>query len=141
VSPTDLAIRCADEVVALHRVIESWLTGSAPRTREAFARFADALADEFVIVHPSGAAESKSDIVAALWNAHGANGDGFSIEIRNVTCRVEADPWCVLTYEEWQHDDETTARISTVVFLRSDTAIGVEWVHLHETWLAPVDSR
>jgi hypothetical protein len=134
VNETGLAARCADEIVALHRVIEAWLAGAAPRTRAAFARFADALADDFVIVHPGGATDSKDDIVAGLWDGHGVRGKGFSIEIRNVTCRVEADPWCVLTYEEWQHADEITARISTVVFRRADTSIGLEWVHLQETW-------
>ncbi|RMD60098.1 MAG: DUF4440 domain-containing protein, partial [Planctomycetota bacterium] len=42
-------------------------------------------------------------------------------------------------YEEWQRfEGRTTVRLSTVLFVRDDTAPGrLRWVRVHETWIEP----
>ncbi|CAB1072082.1 hypothetical protein D1AOALGA4SA_1436 [Olavius algarvensis Delta 1 endosymbiont] len=74
-------------------------------------------------------------MVADVWQAHGVRAASFRIDIRHYTCRFVFASWCLLTYEEWQYDCETTARVSRALFRRSSSHPGVEWVHLHETWL------
>lgn len=135
-----LAELCGDEVHALHRTIEGWLAGTLPESRQAFARFSDALAADFVIVHPSGTTATRAGVIARLWRAHGAEGQRFRIGIRNLVCRLEAPPWCLLSYEEWHHGDVPTGRISTALFRQADRPLGLEWVHLHETWLPTGES-
>jgi hypothetical protein len=43
----------------------------------------------------------------------------------------------LVTYEEWQQSgDQTTARLSTALFRdKPDAPNGLEWLHVHETWL------
>ena len=126
---------CCREVERLHRFLEAWLEGRIPRTEEGFADFRDALADDFVIVHPGGQRESKETVANGCWQAHGAKPAPFSIEIRNCARRYDDGRICLLTYEEWQRGAESSTRISTALFRRSRDEGGVEWVHLHETWL------
>ena len=53
---------CAAEVRELHAFIQAWMRGSLPRTTQSFERFADSLADTFVIVHTSGRSDDKTSI-------------------------------------------------------------------------------
>jgi hypothetical protein len=47
------------------------------------------------------------------------------------------------TYEEWQViEGETRGRLSTALFRnREGTPNGIEWVHLHETWMSDSKSE
>jgi hypothetical protein len=125
--------KCRAEVEELHRFIEGWLTGSIEKTREQFARFEDALAEDFVIVHPSGTWQEKSAICAEFWRAHGVRPSSFAIDIQKLKVRVTAPLYCLLMYEEWQRDVEVSGRLSSALF--REAADGIRWVHLHETWL------
>lgn len=129
--------RCHQEVVALHETIEAWLAGALPDTDEAFARFSDAMADDFEIISPAGTRADRDAIIASLRAAHGVQRADFTISIRNVRTRLLAPPLALVTYEEWQSEGEqTTARFSSVL-MREDAQKpgGVGWVHLQETWL------
>ena len=46
--------QCQREVVELHGFLVNWMTGAVPRSAAAFARFADVLADGFVLISPRG---------------------------------------------------------------------------------------
>ena len=67
-----------------------------------------------------------------------AEGAGFRIWVENCHLRWRDDTACVGTYEEWQQSDGAqSACLSSILFRRYDVLRnGVEWVHLHETWLA-----
>lgn len=142
----DFEARCHREVVALHETIEGWLAGTLPKTEDAYARFRDAMAEDFVIISPRGTLSNRIAIVDSLREAHGVRDRSFKISIRNVRTRLLRPPLALLTYEEWQHDGKnTTARLSSV-WLRDDPSApdGIAWVHLHETWLpdkAPLSAK
>ena len=134
VSLEDLGRR---EVVSLHEFIEAWMAGSLPDTDETYARFAEAMAEDFQIISPSGALSDRTKILSAFRGAHGVRSKVFSVVIKNFRTRLIAPPLMLATYEEWQYEnDAATARVSTVL-IRRDAAKpgGVAWVHLHETWL------
>lgn len=135
--PENVESRWHQEVVALHVVIEQWLTGDLPDTDEAYSPFSDAMADSFEIVSPTGVRSDRATIVASLRSAHGVQQEGFSIAIKNLRTRSLASGFALVTYEEWQTaGDRTTARFSSV-WLREDsnTPRGIAWLHLQETWL------
>jgi hypothetical protein len=122
----------------MHEAIERWfVTGDD----DAFDRLAGVLAPEFVIVVPGGSAVDRDALLAGLADAGGSRADDdpvFGIEIRHVEPRLTGDGYCLVTYEEWQSGDgDETGRVSSALFRPADGAPeGVEWVHLHETWLA-----
>jgi len=126
------------EVVELHRFIEDWSNAVLADSDEVYARFSDALADDFEIVAPDGSLADREATVAGFRGAHGRwRGAPGRVRIEDVRVRVSEEPYVVLTYEEW-HDlgAESSARLSTVVLRRADEAPGgVVWVHLHEVWI------
>ena len=104
---------CRQEIIQLHQFLESWLTGRLNRNEQEFLRLTQALADDFVMIHPSGQQQDKAAVTADLWQAHGVRPEPFTIEIRNYTCRVGSETLCLVTYEEWQHIPNPLARVST----------------------------
>ena len=129
------ATHCIKEVEELHQFFQDWFSGSLPKTDDAFARFADTLNASFSIVGPDGKITQHADLLKGLHAAH--NAGAFKIWIENAVARqLNADLWMVL-YEEWQvRNEEQTVRQSTVLFGRNPkTPNGVEWLHVHETWL------
>ena len=136
-SAVDLRERCAAQIADLHRVIEDWLTGRAPRTPAAFAAFGEAHTPGFTMVTPEGAVLTRERLLPAFEGAHGSV-PGLSIRIADVVV-VHADTNCVVvTYEEWQ-DGPTgrSGRRSSVVLVRDAAAPhGLRSRHLHETWIS-----
>jgi hypothetical protein len=122
----------------LHRFFVAWMTGGAPRNAATFARFVDVVADGFALISPSGVITERAPLIAELEAAHGARkGQGFQIRVRNFRQRHTACGLCLVTYEEWQDlAGSTTGRLSSAWFrAREGTPHGVEWLHVHETWL------
>ncbi|MAG98472.1 MAG: hypothetical protein CMM08_17515 [Rhodospirillaceae bacterium] len=133
--------RCRTEVTELHVFFVDWFTAALPPTDQAFSRCKKVLAPEFAIISPRGIVTERRDLLRELWDGHGSQaGEGadFRIDIRNFICRSAASGQVIATYEEWQQTASvTTARLSTVFFReRLETANDVEWLHVHETWLA-----
>jgi hypothetical protein len=135
-SADDLHRRCAAQIGDLHRVIEDWLTGRAPRTPAAFAAFADAHSPAFTMVTPDGALLTRDELLPGFEGAHGS-APGLLIRIDAVTV-VHADTGSVVvTYEEWQDGPAgRSGRRSTVLLERDGAAShGLRSRHLHETWI------
>lgn len=130
------------EIVELHRFFAGWLTGRLERSDKAFARFEGVLAPSFVHVGPNGARTSGADLCQGLRSAYGQHvRDGFEIRIENVQAQPLAGGYVVATYEEWQRTKQAKprGRISSVLFkVRAGTPNGLEWLHVHETWLSTV---
>jgi len=129
--------RCAAQVEDLHRVIEDWLTGRAPRTPASFAAFAEAHTPDFTMVTPDGVLMHRDELLPGFEGAHGGAA-GLSIRIADVSV-VHADTGGVLvTYEEHQNGPAgPSVRRSTVLLVRdADAAHGLRSRHLHETWVA-----
>ncbi len=124
------------EIVELHEFFEGWLSGTLPATDAAFVRFEQVTSTGFTFVGPNASVLDRSAVLTLVRDAHGAR-PGLRIRIENPTVHHELGPLLVATYEEWQKiGTETTARLSTALFrARHGTPCGVEWLHVHETWL------
>ncbi len=130
---------CLREIGELHRFFEAWFAGSVPDDDETYARFADVLAPDFEIIGPDGVRTRRDALLVKLRAAHGsARGSGMRIWTRNEESRAFDDRHWIATYEEWQEREEgPRGRTSSAVFRRAkDAPNGLEWVHVHETWLA-----
>ncbi|GAA0938337.1 DUF4440 domain-containing protein [Pseudonocardia zijingensis] len=132
----ELRERCAAQIDGLHRVIEDWLSGRAPRTPESFAAFADAHSPGFTMVTPDGALLSADELLPGFERAHGAT-PGLRIRIDDVAIVHEDAAGVVATYEEWQEGPAgRTGRRSTVLLERhAEAPHGLRSRHLHETWI------
>lgn len=129
--------RCEREVVELHRFFGDWFTGRLPLDDDAFARVADALAPDFELVSPRGLRDSRSSILDAIHRAHSGRPADFSVWVQQVRPRWSTGEVCLVTYEEWQSEPTgARGRVSSALFRAEPSApLGVQWVHLHETWL------
>ncbi len=126
--------RCEREVIELHRFFEDWFCG---RTED-FARAEAVLADSFVVISPRGELRTRQMLLDDLRDARGCRrGDGFEIRIERCEVRAVEFGLALATYEEWQRLEAREAgRISTALFrVDREAPCGVQWVHLHETWL------
>jgi hypothetical protein len=141
---------CEAEVRELHEFLVEWMTGVLPRTPEAYERFAKVIADDFVIINPGGALTERTSLIDDLEAAYGVHAEppnpdrgnigepkDFRIWIENCRCRHQEGGLSLVTYEEWQQmSGAVTGRLSTALFRScGGTPNGVEWLHLHETWL------
>ncbi|WP_245679233.1 DUF4440 domain-containing protein [Actinomadura hibisca] len=126
------------EIIDQHRFIEEWLGGTVPRSAQHYAAFVERHTPGFVLHGPGGDAVRRDALMADLEKAHGAV-PGLAIEIRGVRVLEEAGDLIAAVYEEHQQSPaETSARRSTVLFVRDEAAPnGLLWRHLHETWIAP----
>ncbi len=136
-----LAERCRLEIEQLHEFFVAWMTGALPREAGAFARFADVLAADFNIVSPGGVVTDRAALLVELEAAHGARGKaagGIEIRIEGFRVLRRWDGGALVSYQEWQRAaGAETARISTALFTaHADAPNGVQWLHVHETWLA-----
>jgi len=124
-----------DEVVRQHVFIEAWMAGTTTDEAE-WQQFADVLDDEFVIVPPTGTAQSKPDLLERFHAARGVAPD-VRVEIRNAQLVHVTDEVQVVRYEEWQlHDERGNQRVSLAVFAADPSMpCGWRWLALHETAL------
>jgi hypothetical protein len=137
-APTSaLRARCEDEVTDLHRFFGGWLRGEIDPEGGGLSRMSDVLAEGFHMISAAGEILGRSEIVAAVRAAHGSKPAGFAIRTEDCRFRLGSRRLGVVTYQEW-HDEggESRGRLSTAIFQdRADAPNGVEWVHVHETWI------
>jgi hypothetical protein len=130
--------QCRDEVEQIHQFFHDWFVGAVGNDDASFARAAGVLAPEFALVTPRGGLESRDSILDQIRALHGARASTpLRIWIERFTPRFVLGDGCLVMYEEWQQlGAGRTARQATALFRRRDgTPNGVEWLHLHETWL------
>lgn len=128
---------CEREIRELHRFFERWFRGEVQRDDTVFARLVDALAPSFQLISPRGVRDDRDAVLEGVRGAHGKRDADFRIRIENVDVRIDAAPLCLVTYEEHQHtEDGWTRRLSSALFQQvPDSPCGVQWLHVHETWL------
>lgn len=128
---------CEREIRELHHFFEQWFRGEVPDDTTVFARLADVLAPSFQLISPSGVRDDRETILEDVRRAHGRRDGGFRIRVESFDVRVEAEPLCLVTYEEHQQTAEGwTRRLSSALFQQApDSPCGVQWLHLQETWL------
>lgn len=123
------------EIRELHEFFEGWIGGSLPGGDEVLRRFTDAMDGSFTLVTPGGAELTVDDLVRNLRSGRGVR-PGFRIGVEDVRVIHDEPPLVVARYREVQESGgETTRRLSTAVFHRSDGAPnGLVWLSVHETW-------
>lgn len=121
------------EVRELHAFFERWYSGQADPSE--FSRL-DVLADAFTMIGPDGRTARVDEVREMVRGAYAQRPIEFTI--KNVAVRSDSP---VVTYEEWQTDSGVvTGRLSTAVMApAAHLPNGLQWLHLHETWLP--DSR
>ena len=132
---------CRAEIKRLHEFFVEWFTAAI--AQDEWERCHQVLAEDMVMISPSGAISNRSQLEEQLKAAYGSHsGKEFIIDIRNIHLILAEENWCMLTYEEWQLlDAVSTSRRSTALFRsKEDTPHGVEWVHLQETWMSDMES-
>ena len=142
---------CRQEVLELHQFFQDWYNAVLEPTDESFARLADVIDADFVLISPAGRITERPALLEQLRGNHGnwqnlqpsekTGGTDLRPRIRIESFklrRVDGD-LAVATYEEWHEvRGKTRGRLSTVVFgRRAGTPNGVAWLHLHEVWLPP----
>ena len=132
---SDPFTQARDEIIRLHRVIDSWFRGEMPADRFD-PEFSDALHPEFENIQPSGLVRSKADLLEPIRAAHGANPD-FRIEIEEPRLLATWPGLTLATYVEYQTGARNSAadnrRRSTVLFETGGARL--IWRHLQETGL------
>jgi hypothetical protein len=138
----DLWDRCRREIKQLHEFFEAWLSGRLPETEEAFSPVEKALAPGFHLLHPSGKPRTREEVLSGLRQGQGST-PSLTIEIREPTLLRSTGETALAIYEEWQTSEGgTNGRISTVQFGRDENLPnGLQWQHVHETWLQEPESR
>jgi len=131
-----LLSRASAEVVDLHRFFVDWFDKQCADKAD-FSRFESVMGKGFTMVVPSGQLLDR-DAVLGYVRASRATLDGdFAIAIEDIRPAWQAGDVIVLTYvEAQQRAGQASRRRSSAVFTTNSSAPnGVEWRHLHETWL------
>lgn len=136
--------RCEDEIVELHRFFERWFRGEIDDSPESFSRLSEVLSERFQMITPAGKRVERRQVLEGVRGRHGCHRDlhrPFEVRIDHVESRYRDAALALMTYEEWQQiEGETRGRASSALFHERDgTPCGVEWLHLHETWLPVQD--
>jgi hypothetical protein len=124
------------EIVELHEFFQGWLGGGMAPTEEEFYRLEEVLAEGFTLITPDGRHLERDPLLQGLRESAGAR-SGVRIWIEEPHLHHEGKTLLIASYQEWQQEKGSPrARVSTVVF-RPKKALpnGVEWLHVHETWL------
>ncbi len=122
-----------DEVLNLHRFLEDWLTGRVANGGRGPERLAQALSDDFRVIHPDGSRGGKPDVVRAFASAHGSKPAGYALEIGAVETRLIGEDICRATYKERHRGEAGRARVSTAILKRRPGSRNIEWIFLQET--------
>jgi hypothetical protein len=136
-APT-LAERAEKEVTELHAFFEAWFNGTVENTDAVYARLTDVLADGFAIIGPAGNLTERAELVDGLRAGYAPEGtEPIRLWIEGFQLRHELGDTVVVTYQEWQQrGSDKRGRLSTAVLHeRPGTPNGLEWIHVHSTWL------
>ncbi len=120
------------EIIELHAVFERWFLGEGPTDLD---RVEQVLAPDFTMVPPNGSLVRRGQLMNDLARARGSRRVAITIEDPEMIWWSSGS--CLAVYEEvHRHNEYTTRRRSTALFLRTDLAPnGLIWQHVHETWV------
>lgn len=124
------------EIVELHEFFQGWLGGGLAPTDEEFHRLEKVLAEGFTLITPDGRRLERDELLQGLRGSAGARA-GLRIWVEKPHLHHEGKALLIASYQEWQMEKGSPrARVSTVIFRpRKALPNGVEWLHVHETWL------
>lgn len=128
--------RASAEVIAFHRFFVAWYD-AATAGKTDFGRCEQVFGQGFHMIPPTGRIFDREATIDLIRSNRGSFNGGFSIEIEDIRCGWEATDTIVVTYIEAQvRAGKSSRRQASALFTSSSSAPnGVEWRHLHETWL------
>ncbi|QPC94343.1 DUF4440 domain-containing protein [Mesorhizobium sp. INR15] len=128
--------KASAEVVDLHRLFVDWFVAARADTVD-FSRFERVMGEGFGMVTPDGQVLDRGAVVDHVRSSRAACDDGFAIAIEDIRPGWQDGDTIVVFYVEAQlRDGKANRRQSSAVFTTSSSAPnGVQWRHLHETWL------
>ncbi|PZM12505.1 hypothetical protein [Rhizobium tubonense] len=128
--------RASAEVIAFHRFFVAWYDAATADTTD-FGRCEQVFGQGFHMIPPTGRIFDREATIDLIRSNRGSFNGDFSIEIEDIRCGWEAADTIVVTYIEAQvRAGISSRRQASALFTSSSSAPnGVEWRHLHETWL------
>ena len=128
--------RASTEVVDLHRFFVDWFVAARADAVD-FGRFEAVMGEGLTMIAPSGAVLGRDAVVDHVRQSRATCDDGFAILIEDIRPGWQTEDMIVVLYVEAQlRGGKRSRRQSSAVFTASSSAPnGVEWRHLHETWL------
>ncbi|MDF3153629.1 hypothetical protein P3C58_16745 [Mesorhizobium sp. XAP10] len=128
--------RASAEIIDLHRFFVDWFVAARANTVD-FGRFERAMGKDLSMVAPDGQILDREAVVDHVRASRASCDDGFAISIEDIRPGwQDADTIVVLYVEAQLRAGKHSSRQSSAVFTTSSSAPnGVEWRHLHETWL------
>ncbi|EPE96303.1 DUF4440 domain-containing protein [Rhizobium grahamii] len=135
-SQSPLFLRARDEVVSLHEFFVAWYDKKTAATTD-IDRFERVMGPGMKMIPPSGHMLERDAVVSYVRGSRAAFDGDYAIEIADVEPVWEAGNAIVVTYiEKQERRGVKTARRASALFVESSSAPnGVEWRHLHETWM------
>ena len=105
--------------------------------------FERAMGADMHMIPPSGAVLARDQVITHVRANRGAFDDDFAIEIADIRPAWQAGDAIVVTYiEKQRRAGKATARRASALFTGNPSAPnGVEWRHLHETWMQAANER
>jgi len=133
---SSLFYRASAEIVDLHRFFVDWFVAARADTAD-FGRFETVMGEGLTMVAPGGAILDRDAVVDHVRLSRASCDEGFAISIEDIRPGWQTDDMIVVLYVEAQlRGGKRSRRQSSAVFTTSSLAPnGVEWRHLHETWL------
>jgi hypothetical protein len=133
--------RASAEIVDLHRFFVDWFVETRADKAD-FSRFESVMGEGFGMIAPSGQILDRDAVVDHVRESRATCDDDFAISIEDIRPGWQADDTIVVCYIEAQlRGGKHSRRRSSAVFTTSSsTPNGVEWRHLHETWLQMPES-
>jgi hypothetical protein len=131
-----LFARASAEVIDLHRLFVDWFVATRAETVE-FSRFECVMGEGFGMIAPDGQVLDRAAVIDHVRSSRATCDDGFSISIEDIRAGWQDASTIVVFYVEAQlRGGKHSRRQSSALFTTSSSAPnGVEWRHLHETWL------
>ncbi|AZO14650.1 hypothetical protein EJ069_07820 [Mesorhizobium sp. M2A.F.Ca.ET.043.05.1.1] len=128
--------RASTEIVDLHRFFVDWFIAVRADAVD-FGRFEAVMGEGLTMIAPSGAVLGRDAVVDHVRQSRATCDDSFAISIEDIRPGWQTDDTIVVLYVEAQlRDGKLSRRQSSAIFTTSSSAPnGVEWRHLHETWL------
>lgn len=127
-----------EEVLDLHRFLEDWLKGNVPRGNGKPERLAKALAEDFMVIHPTGSRGSRSDVLKSFAASYGEKPAGYALEVSDISVRLLGNDLALVTYVETHRGESGRERVSTVLMRWRGKDQPILWLFLQETPRASV---
>ncbi|MFK0164310.1 hypothetical protein [Rhizobium sp. NPDC090279] len=133
--------KASAEVVDFHRFFEDWYDAATADDTD-FGRCERTFGQAFHMIPPTGRIFDRAQTIELIRANRATFQDNFTIEISDIRASYETADTIVLTYIEAQSRAGKFSRrqASAVFTASSSTPNGVEWQHLHETWLQMPDN-